>query len=139
MARNLVVSDSGERVAGRRRRPRRSKKSKNIPGAVYQFTVTVSGYPVGVFHAPHLSEADNVGEYDNQEIHLRSDTPGGVVYADRLLHEAIHAISSIAMSSEDRLTERQVNALSTVLVDTLPRNPDFRSRFLACLTAEEPV
>lgn len=112
-----------------------------MPGATYKFTVIVGGYPVRVFYAPVLpEEAQGLFYPDEHEIYLLPSAPSNASNADRHLHEVIHAISQFLMVQEDRLTERQVNTLSTALVDVLARNTEFRDHLVGWVTplAEGP-
>lgn len=43
--------------------------------------------------------------------------------SDTIFHETIHAISEYALTGDDRLTERQVHALSNALCEVLSDNP----------------
>lgn len=81
-------------------------------------------------------EGDAVGYWDPEthEIAVRLPAPSGPAEADRMLHEHIHAISSVHLPAEVRLNELQVNTLSTALIDLFARNPhlwDFLSRRIA--------
>ena len=120
----------------RTRRPR----PRNVKGAAFQFVVILGGYPVNVFYAPVLPD-DSQGLFypEEHEIYLLADSPSAVNRADRHLHEVIHGISQFLLIAEDRLTERQVNTLSTALVDTLTRNAEFRRRLVAWVTPAEEV
>lgn len=105
-------------------------KSTEYPNARWLFTIDVLGYPVHVFLARELSGA-NIAESTGSlveplEIHLLQDLPSRMAEADAIIHELIHLSSTVALTEELRLTEHQVNTISTVLVDTIRRNPPLR-------------
>jgi len=92
-------------------------------------TITIAGYDIPVFSITEFPDDPlQLGEFDHMtyEIHIRSTLPDGIPMVDTLIHEVIHAICHIALASEDRLAERQVTTLSTILIDTLFRNPKLR-------------
>lgn len=94
----------------------------------YVTTIVIAGYPVHVFKIPEFPDPLQVGEFEEntQEIYIKQDLPSSVAEADTLLHEVLHAINRLALIQEDRMTERQVATISTLLVDTLARNPTLR-------------
>ncbi len=73
-----------------------------------------------------------MGEFylNDHEAYVLKAAPSPTASADRLLHELLHGVSQIVLAPEDRLTERQVNTLSMVLVDVLAQNYAFRTHFL---------
>jgi hypothetical protein len=109
-------------------------ESKMAKNATYLFDLNVVGYPLKVFSVPFMN-GGTAGIWVNEahELHLLETLNGPEQEADVLLHEAIHAISDVAMAPDDRLTERQVNTLSTVLCDSVRRSPSFRDYLLARL------
>ena len=122
-------------VPAGRRRARRRPKSRAVKGAAFEFSLTIGGYPIRVFSAPVLpEEAQSLWHPDDQEIYVLSESSSSVGAVDRLLHEVLHAISTLMLVEEDHLTERQTNTMSTAFVDTLVRNPEFRTRFLAAVS-----
>jgi hypothetical protein len=62
---------------------------------------------------------------DEQAIHV-ADTQKGVCLADTILHEVLHAVWAVAGGwSWDVDEERVIYTISTTLLDTLRRNPQF--------------
>lgn len=74
---------------------------------------------------PAFNDEDHAGEFNPgaMTIHILKGM-GRDQTEDTLLHEIIHAISSICMKSTKELTEVQVDLLATQLRDTLTRNPE---------------
>ena len=138
MANDESLQPPGTRLPARRRRAGRRPRPRNVKGAAYQFSLAIGGYPIRVFSASLLPD-DTQGLWypEAHEIYVLEDSPSAMGYADRLLHEVLHAISTLLMIEEDRLTERQTNTISTALLDTLARNPEFRTRLLGVVTTSE--
>lgn len=89
------------------------------------WTLDIVGYQVPVLEA----QINMWGYYDvaTRTIYLDKHITGGpIAQADTVLHEVAHAIDHTIMPATDRLAERQISVLSTVLVDTLRRNSEFR-------------
>lgn len=94
----------------------------------------VLGYKIPCFTA----ELGLWGLYETmtRKLYLHHTIPGGpLAEADTLLHEVIHAIENVALEGSDRLAERQVNTLATVLIDTLRRNQWLRDYLFTRLTS----
>lgn len=110
-------------------KPRARKK------ATYLFTITIAGYPVHVFRAKLRRELANFRE-DTHEIYLNTRHASFVQAIDAVLHETLHAVSSILLVPELRLKEEQVSTVATALVAAYLSNPDLRA-FVAGLLASE--
>lgn len=121
---NGVVLDPAKPVRRRRRKP----KSKAFTGVTHLFTTTLSSYKIPVFSSKENIEGDAVGYWDEEchEIAVRLPAPSDAAEADRMIHEHLHAISTLLLPPDARLTELQVNTVSTALVDLLIRNGDLR-------------
>lgn len=122
-ARNNVRRRSrGGKIPNSRTRP--NPQPKNESSATYSTTYRILSYLVNVFRDERSN--GTVGQWynDGKEIYLHGVLNDPIATTDVLLHEVIHAISDIGFPVEDRLTERQVNLLSSVLVDSLHRNPE---------------
>lgn len=119
-----VVLDPAKPVRRRRRKP----KSKAFSNVAYLFTTTLSSYKVPVYVSKEAIEGDAVGYWDEEchEIAVRLPAPSDAAEADRMIHEHIHAISTLLLPPDGRLSELQVNTVSTALVDLLMRNRDLR-------------
>lgn len=133
MADSNIVQRAGRRLPTRGRKA--NPKSRAYEGADYQFTIAVAGQPVHFFTITKFPDPEQVGEWDDDhhEIYVKSPAPSAQAEIDRLLHEVVHAISSVAMGPEDRLTERQVNTLGLTLGDTLMRNPKLKEYLIGRL------
>lgn len=124
----MVVGKHVRRNSGggkkRNRKSSSNPKPKNESSATYSTTYRILSYLVHVFRDERVN--GTVGQWynDGKEIYLHGVIDDPVAATDVLLHEIIHAISDIGLSPEDRLSERQVNLLSSVLVDSLHRNPE---------------
>ena len=125
-----AVSSRKKRVPNRGRPARPLPKPQRHPSATAWFTVSVCGYPINIFLVSEFDNPLQLGEYDSDfhEIYLLRHYHTDAEKHDSLLHEVMHAISRIALTADDRLSERQINTFSTVLHDTLKRNPDFRKQ-----------
>ena len=94
----------------------------------------VLGYVIPCFTA----ELGLWGLFDTipRRLYLHHTIPGGpIAEADTMLHEVLHAIEQVALEGSDRLAERQVNTIATVLVDTLRRNAWLRDYLFTRLTS----
>jgi len=76
---------------------------------------------------------------ETHEIAIKLPGQSPVAEADRMLHEHIHAISEIVLDGDSRLTELQVNTVSTTLIDLLCRNRELREFLLNRLTTDNPT
>jgi hypothetical protein len=121
-----------------RRRPKKPR-SKSFKGATYLFTSSISGYAIPLYRQKGMLEGDAVGLWDPEthEIAVTLPAPSPVAEADRVLHEYLHAASTIVLPPELRLNEYQVNAISTCIVDMLARNPELRTFLLTRMTPVE--
>jgi hypothetical protein len=110
-------------------------QSRSIPGATYWLTVSILGYPVRIFRIPGFQEEGQLGACygETLEIYLKSPLSSTTEEADTLLHEVVHAISRVGLPPSARLNEEQVTLLSTILTDTLKRNPKLREILTARL------
>lgn len=95
-------------------------------------TVRVGPYELDVVVSdpPELNDADNPDMKLSGRLRLEensiivSSAQSGVYLADTLLHEVLHAVWAVAGGwSWDIDEERVVYSMSTVLLDTLRRNP----------------
>ncbi len=102
-----------------------SKKCGSVkyPGHTPWITLQIAGHTVPVFVMDSLP-SENLGEYipEINEIYIKNHLTKDYAQ-DTILHEVIHAISTICMPTDDRLDEEQVNTLATQLRDVLRRNP----------------
>lgn len=137
MAKLIPVRNTSKRVS---RRSSRLDGKKPIPteypGSDYLFTITVSGYPVPVFLTKIFQEPEATGEYVQvlDEIYITADPNlSKQRLGDTMLHESLHAMSYIGLSPKDRLSERQVNSLATIFMETLRRSPEFKELLLDSL------
>lgn len=94
--------------------------------------VDILGYPITVIESDECRDASAWGLWDpaNALISVRPGIAIPRMLGDTLLHEVIHAISTLALTGDDRLEENQVSVLSTALVDVLNRNPVLSRRIL---------
>ena len=125
MAKQRAVRRSRRTVPRRGRKPAAPKPFSHKNGS-YLFNADVASYAIPVFSVDAFKRhPDQVGEFDtgSQEIYVREDLGCPAREADVLLHELLHAVSFVVLTTKDRLTERQVNAMSVALVDTLRKNP----------------
>lgn len=134
MAKLKPVRNPAEGVPRRGNRVGNKKPvAKEHPRATYLFTVRVQGYPVPVFLTLDFSDPEITGEYVQvlDEIYISGDpNMSRERRADTTLHEVLHAVSHIALAPKDRLNERQVNTLATVLMETFRRSPEFTKYIL---------
>ena len=116
----------------------KSPESRAIKGADYLYTIKILSHPINVFLTKQCEDPKGVGEWHptEHEIYTISNVPSPHAQADRELHETLHAVSTVALPEEARLSELQVNTLSLALVDLFARNPHFLAR-LVVLTAED--
>lgn len=130
MAKQYTVRNPKQRVSGRSRIVSTEiPQSKNYADGTYLFTVVIQGYKVPVFLTKKFEDPDITGAYVQllDEIYMTDDENlSDERKVDTILHETLHAISHIAMAPKDRLNERQVNTIATVLSDTLRRSPEFK-------------
>lgn len=133
MAKRSVRNFKRRVSSGDRRSGGAITKPVEIKKARYLFTVRISGYPVPVFLTKKFQDPDITGQYVQvlDEIYVIDDkNMSQARYTDTVLHEVLHAVSHIALSAKDRLNERQVNTVATVLADTFRRSPEFREVIL---------
>lgn len=85
--------------------------------------MNIAGHRVPIFLMPQIDADDNVGEYipDTEEIYIKDGLPKDLT-EDTVLHELLHAISTVCLTPPNRLSEEQVNTVATQLRDTLKRN-----------------
>lgn len=110
----------------RKPRPKIHKK------ALYDTTVQILSHPVHIFRTQDIDDEGNQGEFhiDKHEIYVQPDPPSSTSDADRMLHEILHAMSTIGLEEEDRLNETQVNTLSLMLTDFIAKNTEFIERLV---------
>jgi len=125
MAKPKHVRHSRRRVQKRGRKDRAGKKPKPVryPGASFWGCLNIAGHRVPVFLQKQLDGGENAGTWmpDTEEIYILQGMPEDLT-EDTVLHEVIHAISTICMTPAARLSEEQVNTLATQLRDTMDRN-----------------
>lgn len=133
------------KIRNRRRRSARfnhrtssSTKPKNETTATYVATYSILSYPINLFQSNRLGTLVGAWYNSDREIYLAEFLTEPAVYLDALLHELIHAISDIGLAPDDRLTERQVNLVASVLADTLGRNPQLVQRLVSLLAGRLP-
>lgn len=103
-----------------------SSAKLKAPEAKLLWTLDVLGYQVPVYEAALLG-VWGVFDKETREVFINRKIVGGpLAEADTVLHETLHVIENVALESSDRLAERQVNTLATVLVNTLRQNPPLR-------------
>lgn len=131
---NDVVRDEPRAVRRRARKP----KSKAFTNVTYLFTTSLSSYKVPVYTSKETID-EAVGYYDEEchEIAVRVPAPSPAAEADRMLHEHLHALSHILLPADSRLSELQVNTISTSLVDLLIRNDALREFLVERLVHSE--
>ena len=114
-----------------RRKPRAVRSGtprprfKTFRGSKHLLTATLAGYKIPVFKRADYFDGEAVGMWwpDTHEIAVMLPGQSPVAEADRMWHEFLHAISTIILPPDQRLTEPQVNAISTAQIDLLQRNP----------------
>lgn len=119
------------RKAVRTKRPRRTTRAgRRTAGAAAPvggpaFTLQICGRHLKVAPDSDCDKLGLWGAFDKYacEIMYRPGIKQRDL-ADTLLHESIHAISEYGLTGEDRLSERQVHALSNHLCQVLADNPD---------------
>lgn len=115
------------KIPKRIRRASGPPKPRKFPEAgPLERTVTIVGHPVNIWWIDRLNSPEQeellglwVAEYD--EIYLSRELSEHV-FKEVLLHELLHAISDLSLGNGDRLTEKQVQVLANVLLDTISRN-----------------
>ncbi len=125
-------------MAARREPKSKHPESRAIKGADYLYTIKILSHPVNMFKVKQCEDPKGVGEWHptEHEIYTINDFPSYHAQADREMHEILHAVSTVALPEEARLSELQVNTLSLALVDLFARNPHFLARLVA-FTAED--
>ena len=101
--------------------------TSKLPEVVYVGPYALN---VVVTEPPELNDADNPDMKLSGRLRLEdnavlvSPSQSGVYLADTLLHEVLHAVWAVAGGwSWDIDEERVIYSMSTVLLDTLRRNP----------------
>lgn len=86
----------------------------------------ILGYKVPVYRATH-PDPTLCGEYNRKtvDIHLQEDHRGDLfAELDAFWHESLHAIEHIVLAPDDRMAERQVNAIALGQLNLLLNNPE---------------
>lgn len=107
------------------------------PGAEEVYKIVVSGYPTTLFEVNEFADPEQIGMFDDDthELFILKRNSSRMARMGAIVHEVLHAIDRIVLNPEDRLSERQINMVSTALVDTLARNEEFRNDLYEVLNA----
>ena len=137
MASDDVVQRKSRKVRAGAPRPR----FKTFRGAKHLLTATLAGYKIPVFKRADYFDGEAVGMWwpDTHEIAVMLPGQSPVAEADRMWHEFLHAISTIILPPDQRLSESQVNAISTAQIDLLQRNPSLLAFLVSRLVPDSQV
>lgn len=89
--------------------------------------ITICGFVWHIIEdSDSLKDTDAYGEtrYTKDEIAIDVRGRSEQRIRQTVMHEMLHAISSMLLGPDDRLQERQVKALATGLFDTFAHNPE---------------
>jgi hypothetical protein len=140
VANNKRVKPKQRRKIYRRRYktdPAAEQTVSRPPGATELYKIIIAGYPTTLFEVNEFADPNQVGEcnHDTYELFVLKKFSSPMAKMDTVFHETLHAMNSIVLTAEDRLSERQISILSTTIVDTLSRNEEYRDALYKALEA----